>query len=266
MNNQQIVKQRDSIEIQNRQLTDTNERLEKSEEELKRTVQTKDKLLSIIAHDLRNPFTALIGLTDLLNQNSDTIGKEELNQYVSMINESSHKLLLLIENLLAWARSQTITLKPVRINLNLKSQADDVLRLYLSQAETKGISLINDIPEDISVYADHEMLAIIIRNLISNGIKYTGKGGRVVCSAFPEKGSTVLKVQDTGTGMSEDILNKLFKIGETFTTAGTGNESGTGLGLIICKEFTETLGGTITVESIVGSGSAFYVTLPAFKS
>ncbi|MBI5008938.1 MAG: tetratricopeptide repeat-containing sensor histidine kinase [Bacteroidia bacterium] len=265
LNNQQIVKQRDSIEMQNRQLTDANERLEKSEEELKRTVQTKDKLLSIIAHDLRNPFTALIGLTELLNENSEKIGKEELNQYVSMINDSSHKLLLLIENLLAWARSQTSTLKPVRTNLNLKSQADDVMKLYFSQAETKGISLVNDIPENISVYADHEMLAIIIRNLISNGIKYTGKGGSVVCSAFPENGNIVLKVQDTGIGMSRESLNKLFKIGETFTTAGTDNESGTGLGLVICKEFTETLGGTITVDSSVGKGTTFVVTFPDFE-
>jgi signal transduction histidine kinase len=265
-NNQQIIKQRDNIEMQNRQLTDANERLEKSEKELKITVQTKDKLLSIIAHDLRNPFSALIGLTELLNENSDTIGKEELNQYVSMINESSHKLLLLIENLLAWARSQTSTLKPVRTDLNLKSQADDVMRLYFSQAETKGISLINDIPENITVYADHEMLAIIIRNLISNGIKYTGKGGSVVCSAFPEKGSTVLKVHDTGIGMSREVLDKLFKIGETFTTAGTGNETGTGLGLVICREFAETLGGTISVESIVGKGTTFVVTLPDSES
>jgi signal transduction histidine kinase len=263
LNNQQIVKQRDSIELQNKQLTDTNERLEKSEEELKKIVQTKDKLLSIIAHDLRNPFTPLIGLTELLHENADKIGKEELNQYVSMINESSHKLLLLIENLLAWARSQTDTLKPVRTDLNLKSQADDVMKLYLSQAEIKGISLINDIPGTISVYADHEMLAIIIRNLISNGIKYTSRGGSVACSAFLYNGSAVLKVYDTGIGMSQELINKLFRIGETFTTAGTSNEAGTGLGLIICKEFTETLGGTITVESSVGNGTSFFVTLPA---
>ncbi len=262
-NNQQITNQRDSIKLQNRQLTDTNERLEKSEEELKRTVQTKDKLLSIIAHDLRNPFTALVGLTELLQENADSIGKAELNQYVTMINESSHKLLLLIENLLAWARSQTGTLKLVSTILNLKSQADDVIKLYLSQAETKGISLINEIPGNINVYADSKILAIIIRNLISNGIKYTRNGGSVTCSAFTESGCTVLKVQDSGIGMSQELVNKLFKIGETITTEGTNHEEGTGLGLVICKEFIETLGGTITVESSVGNGTSFLVTLPA---
>ncbi|MBK9391220.1 MAG: tetratricopeptide repeat-containing sensor histidine kinase [Bacteroidetes bacterium] len=266
LNNLQIIEQRDSIELQNRQLTDTNERLGKSEEELKKIVQTKDKLLSIIAHDLRNPFAALIGLTELLHQNADTIDKEELKQYVTMINESSHKLLLLIENLLAWARSQTGALKPVRTDLNLKSQTEDVMKLYISQAEAKGISLINDIPGNISVYADQKILATIFRNLISNGIKYTNKGGSVTCSAFTENGRTVLKVCDTGIGMSEAQIKKLFRIGETLTTEGTGSESGTGLGLVICKEFTETLEGTITVESSVGAGTSFFVTLPASQS
>ncbi|GEM_PF-930248 len=263
LNNQQIMNQSESIKLQNRQLTDTNERLEKSEEELKRTVQTKDKLLSIIAHDLRNPFSALVGLTELLQVNADKIGKEELNEYVTMINESSHKLMLLIENLLTWSRSQTGTLKLVNTILGLKSQADDVIKLYLSQADAKGIRLINDIPDNISVYGDSKVLGIIIRNLISNGIKYTHKGGSVTCSAFTESRCTVLKVQDTGIGMSQELVNKLFKIGETITTQGTNHEEGTGLGLVICKEFTETLGGTISVDSSIGKGSSFLVTLPA---
>ncbi len=266
LNNLQIVKQRDSIELQNRQLTDANEKLGKSEEELKKTVQTKDKLLSIIAHDLRNPFSALIGLTELLYQNADTIDKEELSQYASMINESSHKLLLLIENLLAWARSQTGILKPVSTDLNLKNHTDDVIKIYLSQAEAKGIRLINDIHDNITVYADQKLLATICRNLISNGIKYTHKGGSVTCSALRGKGIIVMKVCDTGIGMSEKQINKLFRIGETLTTEGTDSESGTGLGLVICKEFAETLGGTITVESSVGNGTSFFITLPASQS
>jgi signal transduction histidine kinase len=266
LHNQEILKQRDSIEQQNRQLVYANERLEKSEGELKRIVQTKDKLFSIIAHDLRNPFSALTGLTDLLHQNADTIDATEMSLYVSMINESSHKLLQLIESLLQWARSQTGTLNPVCTNLILRSLADDVMKIYMTQAETKGISLTNEIPETLSVYADQEILAIIIRNLISNGIKYTQKGGNVSFNAYREQGNIVLKVSDTGIGMSPGVLEKLFKIDKTFTTEGTGSEVGTGLGLVICKEFIETLGGTITVESSVGKGTAFYVTLPSSKS
>ena len=186
LHNHEIVKQRNSIEQQNRKLIDANEKLAKSEEELKKIVQTKDKLFSIIAHDLRNPFTALTGLTEVLREKADTIDASEMNAYVSMINESSHKLLRLIDNLLEWARSQTGTLKPVITNLILKSLADDVMKIYLTQAETKGISLKNEIPENISVFADHEILAIIIRNLISNGVKYTQKGGNVLLTAYQE--------------------------------------------------------------------------------
>jgi len=266
LHNQEVVKQSNSIEQQNRKLTETNEKLEKSEEELKRIVHTKDKLFSIIAHDLRNPFTALTGLTEVLHQNADTIDPTEMNVYVSMINDSSHKLLRLIENLLQWARSQTGTLKPVKTNLILNSLADDVLKTYINQAERKGISLKNEIPDNISVFADHEILSIIIRNLISNGTKYTQRGSNVTCTAYQEHGNTVLKVLDTGIGMSTEVQEKLFKIEETFTTEGTGNELGTGLGLVICKEFSETLGGTITVESSVGNGTSFCVTLPAPKS
>jgi signal transduction histidine kinase len=266
LQNQEIVKHRNSIEKQNKKLIDSNEKLEKSEKELKRIVQTKDKLFSIIAHDLRNPFTVLAGLTEFVNENANIINATEMNLYVSMINESSHKLLRLIENLLEWARSQTGTLKPVKTNLILKSLADDVMKISIAQAETKGISLRNEIPDNTSVFADREILAIIIRNLISNGIKYTQKGGNVTLTVNQEEGSTVLKVSDTGVGMSPRVLEKLFKIEETFTTEGTGNEMGTGLGLVICKEFIETLGGTIAVESSVGKGTSFYVTIPASGS
>jgi len=187
-----------------------------------------------------------------------------MNEYVSMINDSSHKLLQLIDNLLQWARSQTGTLKHYKTNLILKTLADDVMRIYKSQAGAKGITLKNEIPDNVYVFADYEILSIIVRNLISNGIKYTQKGGSVSCTAYQEEGKTVLKVLDTGIGMSPEVLEKLFKIEETFSTEGTGHELGTGLGLVICREFTETLGGTITVESSVGIGTSFYVTLPAF--
>ena len=266
LHNEEIVKQRNSIEQQNRKLIDANGKLEKSEEELKRIVQTKDKLFSIIAHDLRNPFTVLTGLTEVLHNSADTINATEMNVYISLINESSHKLLRLIENLLEWARSQTGTLRPVTTNLMLKILADDVMKIYITQAEEKGINLKNEIADNTSVFTDHEILAIIIRNLISNGIKYTQKGGDVTITAYQEQGNTVLKVFDTGIGMNPEVLEKLFKIDQTFTTQGTGNEMGSGLGLVICKEFIEILGGTIAVESIDGKGTSFCVTLPASKS
>jgi signal transduction histidine kinase len=266
LHNEEIGKQRNSIEQQNRKLTDANEKLEKSEEELKRIVQTKDKLFSIIAHDLRNPFSALTGLTEILKKNATTIDSTEMETYVSMINESSHKLLQLIENLLEWARSQTGTLKLDKTNLFLKDLADEVMKLYSTQAETKGISLKNEIPENASVFSDHEILSIIIRNLISNGIKYTQEGGNLTLTSYQEHENTVLKVSDTGIGMSPEVLEKLFKIEETFSTKGTSNEVGTGLGLVICKEFIEILNGTIAVESSVNKGTSFSITFATSKS
>ncbi|MBK7134512.1 MAG: tetratricopeptide repeat-containing sensor histidine kinase [Bacteroidales bacterium] len=263
LQNREITKQSEAIELQNRKLTESNEKLEISEAELKRIVQTKDKLFSIIAHDLRNPFTALIGLTELLHENAGNIDSKEMYVYVTMINESSHKLLQLIENLLQWARSQTGTLKLVKSELVLWNLTEDVLKIYSTQAEAKGISLKNEIPGDIKVYADQEILATVIRNLISNGIKYTRKGGSVNCSASADNGKVVLKISDTGVGMSSQMLEKLFSIENTFTTEGTGNEVGTGLGLVICKEFIETLGGTISIESMPGTGTTVFVTLPA---
>ncbi|MBK7626676.1 MAG: tetratricopeptide repeat-containing sensor histidine kinase [Bacteroidales bacterium] len=263
LQNREITKQSEAIELQNKKLTESNEKLEISEAELKRIVQTKDKLFSIIAHDLRNPFTALIGLTELLHENAGNIDSKEMYVYVTMINESSHKLLQLIENLLQWARSQTGTLKLVKSELVLWNLTEDVLKIYSTQAEAKGISLKNEIPGDIKVYADQEILATVIRNLISNGIKYTRKGGSVNCSASGDNGKVVLKISDTGVGMSSQMLEKLFSIENTFTTEGTGNEVGTGLGLVICKEFIETLGGTISIESMPGTGTTVFVTLPA---
>lgn len=264
--NEEIVKQRNNTEQQNLKLKEANEKLEISEEELKRLVQTKDKLFSIIAHDLRNPFTVLTGLTEVMLRSADTIDAKEMNTYIAMINESSHNLLHLIENLLEWSRSQTGTLKPVKTYFILNDLVDDIVKIYITQAEPKGISLRNEIPENTFVNADHEILAIILRNLISNGIKYTKSGGIVTCSAINQQGSLVIKVADTGIGIKPEVLEKLFKVEETFTTEGTGNELGTGLGLLICKEFIDTLGGTIAVESTVGSGTSFCVALPASES
>lgn len=263
--NKEIIEQRNSIEQQNRQLINANEKLEKSEEDLLRMVQTKDKLFSIIAHDLRNPFTALTGLTDILQRNSHSIDPHEIAEYAAMINDSSHKLLSLIENLLQWTKSQTGRLNLVPREISLKSLTDEVLKIYLTQADSKEIRLNNDIADNISVFADYETLSVIIRNLVSNGIKYTEKGGDVTLSAYQINENTVFKVSDTGIGMGTGILGRLFKIENGFTTEGTNHEAGTGLGLIICKEFIECNGGTIGVESSIGKGTTFTVTLPAVK-
>lgn len=263
--NREIIGQRNSIEQQNRQLIDANERLAKSEEDLMRMVQTKDKLFSIIAHDLRNPFTALTGLTEVLQRSAGSIDPKEIAELATLINESSHKLLSLIENLLQWTKSQTGRLNLIAKDIQLKNLTDEILRIYLTQSDSKGIKLKNDIADNVTVFADSETLSVIIRNLVSNGIKYTEPGGNVTLTAFQKHETTVLKVTDTGVGMGADTLSRLFKIEGGLTTEGTSHEAGTGLGLIICKEFVECNGGTIAIESSTGKGTTFTVSLPAVK-
>ncbi len=261
--NQEILVQRNSIELQNKMLLEANEKLASSEEDMRHMVQTKDKLFSIIAHDLRNPFMALSGLTEILSKNASGTDPEEIAEYASMINESSHKLLALIENLLQWANSQTgrLTLAPVQINL--RELTSEVFRALAGQAEAKKIDLINIIPDNIVAIADRETTSVIVRNLVSNGIKYTQQGGSVIVNAISSATMIELSVKDTGIGMDSESIDKLFRIDISFTTAGTGHESGTGLGLIICKEFSEKNGGGISVESEKGKGTTFTLTLPS---
>ncbi len=261
--NQEIIKQRNNIEEQNKRLIETNEKLELSEDNLRKMVQTKDRLFSIIAHDLRNPFTALGGLTELLHTNASKLKPDEVAEYASMINDSSRKLLVLIENLLQWANSQTGRLKYIPKVLSMRNVGEEVVRILKNQADVKEINLKTEIPENLTVYADYDSLATILRNLISNGIKYTNRKGSVTLSAFQQSNHTVIKVSDTGIGISQQIINKLFKIEESFTTEGTDQEPGSGLGLIISKEFIDRNKGTITVESQLTRGTTFTVTLPA---
>jgi len=262
LQNQEIIAQRNNIELQNTKLTETNEQLEKSEEELRRIVQTKDKLFSIIAHDLRSPFMSLAGLTEVMYNSAMKMEKAEIAEFSKMINNSSHKLLNLIENLLQWSKSQTGTLKLYPGYFHVRETVDEVMKIYLTQAESKGIKLRNDVPEGIQVYTDRETFSIILRNLVLNGIKYTKEGGVVTASASHDSDNVVISISDTGIGMAPEVIGKLFKIEESFTTQGTGNEVGTGLGLIICKEFAEINKGSIKVESTLGKGTAFIITLP----
>lgn len=260
--NIEIIKQQESIEEQNVQLKDANDRLERSEDDLRKMVQTKDKLFSIIAHDLRNPFMALEGLTEVMKLNAASLKPEEITEYAGIIQESSQKLLNLIENLLQWANSQTGSLKLVPRILSLKNVSDEVLKILKTQSEAKGITLENNINEKISVYADYDCLAVIFRNLVSNGIKYTEKGGRVSLNATIQDNVATIEVSDTGIGIDQKTIDKLFKIEESFSTTGTNHEAGTGLGLIICKEFVQKNGGNIFVESKPGEGAIFRFTLP----
>ena len=230
--------------------------------ELNELNASKDKFFSIIAHDLKNPFNTIIGFSEMLK---DEIPSGELNkscEYAGMIYDSATKTYRLLENLLEWANSQRgkISFNPVPLNLGEILKED--LRILNEMAVRKNIELNNHFTDDLTVVADKNMIKTILRNLISNAIKFTHKNGKVEVTATTDNKRVVISVSDSGIGMSKETIAKLFRIDSNLSIRGTENEKGTGLGLILCKEFIEKHGGKIWVESETGKGSIFMFTLP----
>jgi len=236
--------------------------LSKLNAELEESNATKDKFFSIIAHDLRGHFNSLIGGTDLLIQYFHKINEEEKIRLLKSIHIASKEAYTLLSNLLEWSRSQTgrIVCDPVKINLNDVINLN--LNLFQQSVKEKNIDLINEIREDIFVCADDAMLNTVIRNLISNSVKFTHSGGSVRICAEKTGYMIEVSVSDTGIGIKEDDLKKLFRADIHHSSRGTAEEHGTGLGLILCKEFVEKNGGNIRIESEEGKGTCSYFTLP----
>lgn len=245
--------------------------------ELKELNKSKDKFFSIVAHDLRSPFQGMLGFTDLILEDLDIMSKAEIRDYLQKVRDSSYSTFTLLENLLDWSRMQTGRMKYNPLKYNLNEDISSILDLLESNAFSKNIHLINDLKNDYFVVADRQMVRSIILNLTTNAIKFTHPGGSVIFHAeiqsarekSPSEGlqndtHKILKisVSDTGVGISPDALPKLFKTDEHFTLAGTSNEHGAGLGLILVKEMTEKQGGKLTVSSQLGKGSTFAFTLP----
>ncbi len=225
--------------------------------------ETKDKFLSIIAHDLRSPFTYLLGFSDMMKENFITNNIEEQKELFGHIYTGIRNVYKLVDNLLLWARSQkeSISFNPVEIELN--TVVSDTIESLVPLSNNKALRISNTIPADSKVIADKSMLATIMRNLVSNAIKFTPKNGSIVISAIMKDKFAEVSIQDTGIGIEAEQLHSLFDISEKTSTSGTEGESGTGLGLLLCKEFIEKHGGVIKVESVVGKGSTFYFTLPS---
>ncbi len=231
-------------------------------EQLKHLNQTKDKFFSIIAHDLKSPFLGFLGLTEMIASGDDELSKTELMEYSKSIHESASTLFRLIENLLEWAQMQRGSISYTPKAIELQRIAAQCIETIKYKAEQKGIAIINEIPQTQKVFADDKMTYTILRNLLTNSIKFTKRDGKVVISVKKTDNKLVeISVCDTGIGMSADNVKKLFKIEEKVSSAGTEGESSTGLGLLLCKEFIEKNGGTIWVESQVGKGSTFTFSL-----
>jgi PAS domain S-box-containing protein len=227
---------------------------------------TKDKLFSIIAHDLRTPFSSILGFSELLIEDAKDFDALETEEYLRIINTTTKNTLILLDNLLNWAKSQTgqIIYKPKKIILS--SIIDEIIDNSNSSAKIKNISLNQMQTDEIAVDADKNMLKTVFRNLISNAIKFTKPGGSITVSAISKQNQVEISILDNGVGINGKTLKKLFKTVTNITTKGTAEEQGSGLGLILCKEFVEKHGGEIWAESEVGKGSHFKFTLPLNKS
>ena len=240
--------------------------LKESEGKLRDLNAAKDKLFSIIAHDLKNPFNAILGYSGLLQERATSLDAEKVEYFASIINSSASQTLLLLDNLLDWARMQQGTLRFTPRNLLLYAVSNQVIESIGDSARHKNIRIVNHIPTQTSAFADEGMLTVVIRNLMTNAIKFTNSGGSVEISAAANHDKVQVSVTDTGVGISKESIDKLFKISSSISTPGTNNEKGTGIGLSLCKEFVERHGGKIWVESEVGKGSVFHFTLPIPKA
>jgi len=239
------------------------ELLKKNNAILKENSATKDKLFSIIAHDLKNPVGNILAISELLTQSIKNKENETSEDLLTMIGSQAKETMNLLETLFDWAKSQSgqISYKPQL--LNLQKIVEQVIEIYNPAALLKGITIGTELPDKIQVFTDPNMLNTILRNLITNAIKFTHQGGSIYISAEIKPDGTEITVADNGIGMDKKTQESLFHIDTTTTTTGTANEKGTGLGLIICKEFIEKHNGWIQVESEQGKGSKFIFNLPA---
>lgn len=234
----------------------------RTENELRELNATKDKFFSIMAHDLKNPLSIFALATDTLVKEYDNLEKEDLNEYLIDLKDNAQNIYNLLENLLTWSRTQRGKISFNPDIFDLKFLVDGNFQLYLTAAISKNIHFENLVGEEVRVYSDSNLVNTILRNLINNAIKFTPSGGKISISVESNLKNYQINISDTGIGMSELALENLFRIDVNTTTLGTENEKGTGLGLIVCKEFSKLLGGEIWAISELGKGSTFSFTIP----
>lgn len=237
-------------------------KLKESSAKLKALNATKDKFFSIVSHDLKSPFASILGFSDLLVKNIERYDSEKIFKFAKAINNSSLTAFKLLEDLLAWANSQSDKIEFCPELINLNHLISDIAAIVRHTAKSKNIQINFDLEKSYSVFADKNMLNTILRNLVGNSIKFTPRDGCINIFAKENQDNIEITVSDNGVGMDENTLSKLFKISEKVSRKGTENESGTGLGLLLCKEFVEKHGGKIWAESELGKGSDFLFTLP----
>lgn len=252
----------DQLKIANQRLEEANQQLQITNQELHNANASKDKFFSIIAHDLRSPFQGLLTLTELLSEQIELHSKDELKKKIDVLHDAAETVYALLTNLLTWSRLERGILDYTPGPIVLEMLFERNKRLLLANAAQKDITLTTRVPKDICAIGDFNMIDTVVRNLLSNAVKFTTSDGSIDLSAHVAGDMVEIMVTDTGMGMHQDVLEKLFRIDVKYSKPGTAGEPGTGLGLILCKELVKKSGGSIRVESEVGKGSTFIFTLP----
>ncbi|GAK54978.1 response regulator receiver sensor signal transduction histidine kinase [Candidatus Vecturithrix granuli] len=244
------------------ELQKKNTALAEKNEQLQAANASKDRFFSIISHDLRTPFVGLIGLTQVLTEEFEAYPKEDLKQLLIKLRKTSETFYALLENLLTWSRSQLGVIEMAPRIVNIREAILRNLHIFEQTARDKQIALTTSLEEPMFVYVDEKMLETILRNLISNAVKFTPYGGKVTISGGQDGYMATIVVTDTGIGIGQEYLPRLFRIDAQYKRKGTADEQGTGLGLILCQEFLEKNRGKIWIESRENEGSTFKFTLP----
>jgi signal transduction histidine kinase len=257
-----LIEKNKEIENQQALLKVRNEELLKSQDELKKISEAKDQFLTILSHDLKNPVSAIRGFVELMINQYDLIPEEKKKLFLQEIFDSIEKISLLITNVLFWVRSQTRGIKNYPETFSLAGRIDTNLSLYKLIAKDKGIYMENLVPEGLEIFADVNIFDTIIRNLLSNSLKFTGKEGNIDISAEPSGRQILLKIKDTGVGISKEKLDKLLDPSYHISTSGTKKEPGTGLGLGLVKDFILLMGGDFRINSAQGIGTEFLLYFP----
>lgn len=256
---EELKKHRDHLE------ESVNERtleLSAANEKLAELNASKDKFFSIISHDLRSPFSVMLGYSQLIEANFETYGQDKIKRLFRKLRVAAERLYVLLENLLTWARIQQGVMENSPRALSIAKLAEEVRELMLSQASQKHIELRNATPTELFAYADYNMIGAVIRNLLSNALKFTPEGGSVTISAQRKDPMIEVMIADNGIGIKEENVPKLFRVDAQYTNTGTAGEKGTGLGLNLCKDLVEQNGGTIRIESEFEKGTQVTFTLP----
>jgi len=244
------------------QLHKQNQQLDEKKNMLNSLIETKDKFFSIIAHDLKNPFNTLLGFSSLLKEQLKSRDYIKAENFSDQIYQASRQGFNLLNNLLDWSRSQTGVMEYSPEQFNLEAMIDEISLLYAPVADQKFLHMRIEIQSGLIIFADRNMLNTVLRNLISNAIKYSYKQGEITIKVKVKKDETEVSVSDTGTGIKKDRMDELFRLDSSYTETGTDGERGTGLGLVLCKDFIDQHKGRIWVDTNPGKGSTFNFSIP----